>query len=100
MHGVNHGSLAERMLFTYGDTPEGMVESVWNLFCESLDFAIWSSPESVTVPVMLAAYRLMAQRMDALGMDYPCIWASRKPVMVSMVASSLLLGLPHLADGI
>jgi len=28
--GVNHGSLAERMLFTYGDTPEGMVESLWN----------------------------------------------------------------------
>jgi len=25
--GVNHGSLAARMLFTYGDTPEGMVES-------------------------------------------------------------------------
>jgi len=30
--GVNHGSLAERMLFTYGDTPEGMVESALNLF--------------------------------------------------------------------
>ena len=30
--GVNHGSLGERMLFTYGDTPLGMVESLWNVF--------------------------------------------------------------------
>jgi (E)-4-hydroxy-3-methylbut-2-enyl-diphosphate synthase len=38
--GVNHGSLAERMLFTYGDTPEGMVESALEFIhiCESLDF--------------------------------------------------------------
>ena len=38
--GVNHGSLAERMLFTYGDTPEGMVESALEFIriCESLNF--------------------------------------------------------------
>ncbi|MEM9009045.1 MAG: flavodoxin-dependent (E)-4-hydroxy-3-methylbut-2-enyl-diphosphate synthase, partial [Cyanobacteria bacterium P01_F01_bin.86] len=38
--GVNHGSLAERMLFTYGDTPEGMVESALEFIriCESLDY--------------------------------------------------------------
>lgn len=38
--GVNHGSLAERMLFTYGDTPEGMVESALEFIriCESLEF--------------------------------------------------------------
>ncbi|MEO1561625.1 MAG: (E)-4-hydroxy-3-methylbut-2-enyl-diphosphate synthase, partial [Cyanobacteria bacterium J06632_19] len=72
--GVNHGSLAERMLFTYGDTPEGMVESALEFIriCESLDFHnIVISLKASRVPVMLAAYRLMAQRMDAEGMDYP-----------------------------
>ena len=72
--GVNHGSLAERMLFTYGDTPEGMVESALEFIkiCESLDFRnIVISLKASRVPVMLAAYRLMVKRMDELGMDYP-----------------------------
>lgn len=72
--GVNHGSLAERMLFTYGDTPEGMVESALEFIkiCESLDFYnLVISLKASRVPVMLAAYRLMVRRMDELGMDYP-----------------------------
>ncbi|MGL5875422.1 MAG: (E)-4-hydroxy-3-methylbut-2-enyl-diphosphate synthase [Xenococcaceae cyanobacterium] len=72
--GVNHGSLSERMLFTYGDTPEGMVESALEFIkiCESLDFRnLVISMKASRVPVMLAAYRLMAKRMDDLGMDYP-----------------------------
>lgn len=72
--GVNHGSLAERMLFTYGDTPEGMVESALEFIriCESLDFRnLVISMKASRVPVMLAAYRLMVRRMDELGMDYP-----------------------------
>ncbi|MEM9944732.1 MAG: (E)-4-hydroxy-3-methylbut-2-enyl-diphosphate synthase [Cyanobacteria bacterium P01_D01_bin.36] len=72
--GVNHGSLAERMLFTYGDTPEGMVESALEFIriCESLDFYnIVLSLKAARVPVMLAAYRLMVKRMDELGMSYP-----------------------------
>lgn len=72
--GVNHGSLAERMLFTYGDTPEGMVESALEFIriCESLEFYnLVISMKASRVPVMLAAYRLMARRMDELGMDYP-----------------------------
>ncbi|OAB57406.1 4-hydroxy-3-methylbut-2-en-1-yl diphosphate synthase [Phormidium willei BDU 130791] len=72
--GVNHGSLAERMLFTYGDTPEGMVESALEFIkiCESLDFYnLVISLKASRVPVMLAAYRLMVHRMDELGMDYP-----------------------------
>jgi (E)-4-hydroxy-3-methylbut-2-enyl-diphosphate synthase len=72
--GVNHGSLAERMLFTYGDTPEGMVESALEFIriCESLDFQnLTISLKASRVPVMLAAYRLMVKRMDELGMDYP-----------------------------
>ncbi|WP_246843907.1 (E)-4-hydroxy-3-methylbut-2-enyl-diphosphate synthase, partial [Hydrocoleum sp. CS-953] len=72
--GVNHGSLAERMLFTYGDTPEGMVESALEFIkiCESLDYYnIVISLKASRVPVMLAAYRLMVKRMDELGMAYP-----------------------------
>jgi len=72
--GVNHGSLAERMLFTYGDTPEGMVESALEFIriCESLDYQnLVISLKASRVPVMLAAYRLMARRMDELGMAYP-----------------------------
>jgi (E)-4-hydroxy-3-methylbut-2-enyl-diphosphate synthase len=72
--GVNHGSLAERMLFTYGDTPCGMVESAIEFIkiCESLDFRnLVISLKASRTPVMIAAYRLMAKRMDELGMDYP-----------------------------
>ncbi len=72
--GVNHGSLSERMLFTYGDTPEGMVESALEFIkiCESLDFYnIVLSLKASRVPVMLAAYRLMVHRMNELGMEYP-----------------------------
>ncbi len=72
--GVNHGSLAERMLFTYGDTPQGMVEAALEFIkiCESLDFHnIVISMKASRVPVMVAAYRLLAKRMDDLGMNYP-----------------------------
>jgi (E)-4-hydroxy-3-methylbut-2-enyl-diphosphate synthase len=72
--GVNHGSLSERMLFTYGDTPEGMVESALEFIkiCESLDFYnLVLSLKASRVPVMLAAYRLMVQKMNELEMEYP-----------------------------
>jgi (E)-4-hydroxy-3-methylbut-2-enyl-diphosphate synthase len=72
--GVNHGSLAERMLFTYGDTPEGMVQSALEFIriCESLDFRnLVISLKASRVPVMIAAYRLMVKRMDDAHMDYP-----------------------------
>ena len=72
--GVNHGSLAERMLFTYGDTPEGMVESAMEFvrICNELDFHnIVISMKASRAPVMLAAYRLMADTMDEEGLNYP-----------------------------
>ena len=72
--GVNHGSLAERMLFTYGDTPLGMVESALEFIriCARLDFHnIVVSMKASRAPVMLAAYRLMAHRMDSEGFPYP-----------------------------
>ena len=72
--GVNHGSLAERMLFTYGDTPEGMVESAMEFvrICDELDFHnIVISMKASRAPVMLAAYRLMADTLDKEGFNYP-----------------------------
>ncbi len=72
--GVNHGSLAERMTFTYGDTPEGMVESALEFahICNELDYhnLIFSFKAS-RPQVMLAAYRLAARRLDELGYNYP-----------------------------
>ena len=72
--GVNHGSLAERMLFRYGDTPLGMVESAMEFIriCDRLDYHnIVVSMKASRAPVMLAAYRMMADRMDAEGFHYP-----------------------------
>ncbi len=72
--GVNHGSLAERMLFTYGDTPEGMVESALEFaqICAEQDFHnVVLSFKASRPQVMLAAYRLAARRFDALGLNYP-----------------------------
>lgn len=72
--GVNHGSLAERMLVTYGDTPDGMVESAieYLKICEKHDYReINISAKASRVPVMIAANRLMVKRMEEEGMDYP-----------------------------
>jgi (E)-4-hydroxy-3-methylbut-2-enyl-diphosphate synthase len=72
--GVNHGSLAERMLFTYGDTPLGMVQSALEFIriCDRLDFHnIVVSMKASRAPVVLASYRMMADRMDAEGFPYP-----------------------------
>lgn len=72
--GVNHGSLSERILVTYGDTPEGMVESALEYLriCEKHGYTNLNiSAKASRVPVMVAANRLMASRMDAEGMNYP-----------------------------
>ncbi|HEY3328662.1 MAG TPA: (E)-4-hydroxy-3-methylbut-2-enyl-diphosphate synthase [Capsulimonadaceae bacterium] len=72
--GVNHGSLAERMLLTYGDTPEGMVQSALEYLriCEKHNYRnLVISLKASRVPIMLAANRLMARRMEEEGMDYP-----------------------------
>lgn len=72
--GVNHGSLSERMLFTYGDTPQGMVESAIECIkvCEELNFHnIVVSMKASKVLVMLAAYRLLAKRLAKENMPYP-----------------------------
>jgi len=72
--GVNHGSLSERLLVTYGDTPEGLVESAMEYLrlCEKHGyFNLNISAKASRVPVMVAANRLMAQRLDEEGMNYP-----------------------------
>ncbi len=72
--GVNHGSLSDRILMSYGDTPEGMVESALEFvrLCEKHDFReLILSLKASRVAVMIQANRLLARRMDALGMDYP-----------------------------
>lgn len=72
--GVNHGSLAERMLVTHGDTPQGMVESALEYLriCEKHGYRnLVLSLKASRVPVMVAANRLMVKRMEAEGMDYP-----------------------------
>jgi (E)-4-hydroxy-3-methylbut-2-enyl-diphosphate synthase len=72
--GVNHGSLSERMLVTYGDTPDGMVESAMEYLriCEAHNFFNLNiSLKASRVPIMVAANRLMVQKMEAEGMAYP-----------------------------
>lgn len=72
--GTNHGSLSDRIMNRYGDTPEGMVESALEFvrICERYDYHnIVLSMKSSNPQVMIQAYRLLAARMDELRMDYP-----------------------------
>jgi (E)-4-hydroxy-3-methylbut-2-enyl-diphosphate synthase len=72
--GTNHGSLSDRILNRYGDTPLGMVESALEFvrICERHAFReIILSMKSSNPMVMIRAYRLLAERMEAEGMDYP-----------------------------
>lgn len=72
--GTNHGSLSDRIMNRFGDTPEGMVESALEFvrICEKHDYRdIILSMKASNPKVMIAAYRLLAARMAELGMDYP-----------------------------
>jgi (E)-4-hydroxy-3-methylbut-2-enyl-diphosphate synthase len=72
--GTNHGSLSDRIMNRYGDTPEGMVESALEFvrICEDQGYrSIVLSMKSSIAQVMIAAYRLLVRRMDEEGMDYP-----------------------------
>ena len=71
--GVNHGSLSERMLVTYGDTPDGMVESALEYLkiCEKYGYTNLNiSAKASRVPIMIAANRLMVKRMNEERMAY------------------------------
>jgi (E)-4-hydroxy-3-methylbut-2-enyl-diphosphate synthase len=72
--GTNHGSLSDRILNRYGDTPEGMVESAVEFvrICERNGYHdIILSMKASNPKIMIAAYRLLAARMAAEDMDYP-----------------------------
>ena len=72
--GTNHGSLSDRIMNYYGDTPEGMVESAleFTLIAEKYDFhELIFSMKASNPKVMIQAYRLLAARLDALGLNYP-----------------------------
>ena len=72
--GVNHGSLSDRIMSRYGDTPEGIVESCMEFLRifrrEDFNDIVISIKASNTV-VMVQTVRLLVQTMDAEDMHYP-----------------------------
>lgn len=72
--GVNHGSLSDRIMSRYGDTPEGIVESCMEFLriCKRENFGdvVISIKASNTV-VMVRSVRLLVDTMEREGMDYP-----------------------------
>lgn len=72
--GVNHGSLSDRIMSRYGDTPEGIVESCMEFLriCKKQDFTdvVISIKASNTV-VMVRSMRLLVSEMDKEDMHYP-----------------------------
>lgn len=72
--GTNHGSLSERTMNRFGDTPAGMVEAAMEFvrICEAENFHdIVLSMKSSNTKVMIEAYRLAVKAMRDAGMDYP-----------------------------
>jgi (E)-4-hydroxy-3-methylbut-2-enyl-diphosphate synthase len=72
--GTNHGSLSDRIMSRYGDTPEGMVESALEFIriCEDLRYYnLVVSMKSSNPQVMVRAYRLLVEKMVAENMNYP-----------------------------
>src|SRR5437016_13817262 len=71
--GTNHGSLSDRILNRYGDTPLGMVESALEFARIARDHdyhAVIFSMKASNPKVMIAAYRLLAARLNELGSDW------------------------------
>lgn len=72
--GTNHGSLSDRILSRYGDTPLGMVESAMEFirFCRDHDYHdLVISMKASNAQVMVQAYRLLVATMMEQGMNYP-----------------------------
>jgi (E)-4-hydroxy-3-methylbut-2-enyl-diphosphate synthase len=71
--GTNHGSLSDRILNRYGDTPLGMVESALEFarIARNLDYHDFIFSMKASNPkVMIAAYRLLVARLNELGPDW------------------------------
>ncbi|KAH0712989.1 hypothetical protein KY289_008948 [Solanum tuberosum] len=72
--GTNHGSLSDRIMSYYGDSPRGMVESAFEFarICRKLDFHNFVFSMKASNPVvMVQAYRLLVAEMYVQGWDYP-----------------------------
>lgn len=72
--GTNHGSLSDRILSRYGDTPQGMVESAMEFLriCRDHDYHdIVLSMKASNPQVMVQAYRLLMHYFYEEGMSYP-----------------------------
>ncbi|POY36675.1 4-hydroxy-3-methylbut-2-en-1-yl diphosphate synthase [Solitalea longa] len=72
--GTNHGSLSDRIMSRYGDTPIGMVESAMEFMriCADLDYHnLVISMKASNPKVMVQAYRMLVEKMVAEGMNYP-----------------------------
>ena len=72
--GTNHGSLSDRIMSRFGDTPLGMVESALEFvrICDEMDYhEIVLSMKASNPQVMVQAYRLLIQKMEEEGMNYP-----------------------------
>ena len=72
--GTNHGSLSDRIMSHYGDTPKGMVESAMEFIriCESFDFFdIIISMKASNTQVMVQAYRMLMHEMMNSNRNYP-----------------------------
>jgi len=72
--GTNHGSLSDRILSRYGDTPLGMVESALEFLriCEANNYhSIVLSMKASNTQIMVEAYRLLINKMETEGMNYP-----------------------------
>jgi (E)-4-hydroxy-3-methylbut-2-enyl-diphosphate synthase len=71
--GTNHGSLSDRILNRYGDTPLGMVESALEFarIARDLDYHDFIFSMKASNPkIMIAAYRLLVARLNELGPDW------------------------------
>lgn len=72
--GTNHGSLSDRIMNRYGDTPLGMVESALeyaHICCKLQMHDLVFSMKASNPLIMIEAYRLLVERMDQLGWAYP-----------------------------
>lgn len=72
--GTNHGSLSERIVSRYGNTPFAMAISALEFakICHSLDFDnLILSQKSSNVKVMVSSTRILCELLDAEGLDYP-----------------------------
>lgn len=72
--GVNHGSLSDRIMCRYGDTPEGIVESCMEFLrvCVKEQFKeVVISIKASNTQVMVRSVRLLCQVMEQEGMDFP-----------------------------